>query len=115
MIEEDEAEEKTAFVFIYPTYHGNNNALLFIPFIRFGMATTQSTQHKETHSRKHLVEDDTMEVSERWDFIQKNSYKMLEITCLRSNSIAHKYRGTWRAKVVYIKHLSFFLSFIFAI
>ena len=51
------------------------------------MATTQSTQHKETHSRKHLVEDDTMEVSERWDFIKKNSYKMLEITCLRSNSI----------------------------
>ena len=30
LIEEDEAEEKTAFVFIYPTYHGNNNALLFI-------------------------------------------------------------------------------------
>ena len=76
--------------------------------LRFGMATTQSTQHKETHSRKQLVEDDTMEVSERWDFIKKNSYKMLEITCLRSNSIAHKYRGTWRAKVVYIKHLSFF-------
>ena len=75
------------------------------------MATTQSTQHKETHSRKHLVEDDTMEVSERWDFIQKNSYKMLEITCLRSNSIAHKYscQGYMEGKsCIHIKHLSFF-------
>ena len=81
--------------------------------LRFGMATTQSTQHKETHSRKQLVEDDTMEVFERWDFIQKNSYKMLEITCLRSNSIAHKYscQGYMEGKsCIHIKHLSFFLS-----